>query len=150
MIIRQAIVEDIEQIQFVRNSVTENTLYNPALVSDEDCKEFITIRGMGWVCELEDKIVGFAIADLQDNNIWALFLIPAYEHKGIGRRLHNAMLEWYFTQTTTTVWLGTAPGTRAEMFYKKAGWKEAGTYGKKEIKFEMTLEDWLKLKSTEG
>ncbi|MCH6201807.1 hypothetical protein MMU07_19665 [Aquiflexum sp. LQ15W] len=72
MIIREAIIEDIKQIQIVRNSVTENTLSNPNLVTDEDCEEFITKRGKGWVCEIDEQIVGFAIADLKENNIWAL------------------------------------------------------------------------------
>ncbi|GAC1380075.1 MAG: hypothetical protein NVSMB45_02920 [Ginsengibacter sp.] len=39
-------------------------------------------------------------------------------------------------------WLGTAPGTGAELFYRKAGWKKVGEHGKNEIKFEMTFETW--------
>jgi len=81
MIFREAEINDIPQIQIVRNSVKENTLSDPALVTDEDCKEFMTERGKGWVCEIDKTIVGFAIADLKDNNIWALFLDPAFEKK---------------------------------------------------------------------
>ena len=72
MTIREAKIEDIQQIQLVRNSVKENTLSDPGLVSDQDCKEFITERGKGWVCEINDQIVGFAIADLKKRNIWEL------------------------------------------------------------------------------
>jgi GNAT superfamily N-acetyltransferase len=148
MPLRPAIIEDIPQIQFVRNSVKENMLSNPALVTDEDCKDFITIRGKGWVYEADEKIVGFAIADLQDNNIWALFLLPAYEGRGIGRQLHDIMLHWYFQQGKENVWLSTSPGTRAEDFYRKAGWRENGIYGKGEIKFEMTKEEYYDDKTT--
>jgi GNAT superfamily N-acetyltransferase len=143
---REAKPSDIPQIQVVRNSVRENMLFNPALVSDEDCLEFITNRGKGWVCEQENRIVGFAIADLQEHNIWALFIHPDFEKKGIGKKLQQLMLDWYFTQTSETVWLGTAPGTRAEAFYRRAGWREAGTNGSKEIKFEMSAEAWRKQK----
>lgn len=142
MIIREATVEDIAQIQVVRNAVKENILSDPRLVSDDDCEYFITQRGKGWVCEINGKIVGFSIADLVENNIWALFVHPEYENMGIGKQLHNVMLQWYFSKTQTTVWLGTAPGTRAEGFYKKHGWNEVGTHGKNEIKFEMTYTDW--------
>ena len=142
MTIREAKIEDIQQIQIVRNSVTENTLSDPGLVSDQDCKEFITERGKGWVCEINDQIVGFAIADLMERNIWALFIDPKFEKKGIGQKLHKVMLNWYFEQTKETVWLGTAFNTRAEQFYRKAGWTEVGTHGTKEIKFEMTYKDW--------
>ena len=145
MILREAAIADIPQIQIVRNSVKENALSNPDLVSDQDCETFITVRGKGWVCEIEEQIVGFAIADLKGNNIWALFLKPEFERKGIGRALHNIMLDWYFAQTKETVWLGTAFNTRAEEFYRKAGWKEVGTHGAGEIKFEMTFEMWQKL-----
>jgi GNAT superfamily N-acetyltransferase len=146
MIFREARIEDIPQIQIVRNSVTENTLSNPALVTDKDCEEFLTVRGKGWVCEIDAIIVGFSIVDLKDNNIWALFLDPTFEKKGIGKKLHEMMLDWYFLQTTNTVWLGTSPKTRAELFYRKAGWTEVGTHGDGEIKFEMTHNEWIQQK----
>ena len=142
MLIREAKITDIKQIQIVRNSVKENTLSNPNLVTDADCEEFITLRGKGWVCEIESTIVGFSIIDLKNKNIWALFLHPDFEKQGIGKKLHDVMLNWYFTQTKEPVWLGTSPKTRAELFYKRAGWKEIGIHGKGEIKFEMTFEDW--------
>ncbi len=144
MRIREAKIEDIKQIQIVRNTVTENTLSDPNLVTNEDCEVYLTVRGKGWVCEIDAQIVGFAIVDLQENNIWALFLDPKFERQGIGRQLHDIMLDWYFTQTQATVWLGTAFNTRAEKFYRKAGWKEVGTHGSKEIKFEMSYNDWTK------
>lgn len=146
IIIREARKEDIPQIQVVRNSVKENTLSDPALVTDADCEEFLFKRGKGWVCEIESRMVGFSIADLKEHNIWALFLHPDFEKLGIGRRLHDIMLDWYFEQTTEKVWLGTAPGTRAAIFYQKSGWEETGKHGK-EIRFEMTFNQWKHIKS---
>lgn len=146
MIFREAKLSDIPQLQKVRNSVKENVLSNPALVTDQACEEFITVRGKGWVCEIDGQIVGFAIADLKENNIWALFLIPRFEKQGIGKKLHDMMLNWYFTQTKTKVWLGTSPHTRAEAFYSKRGWVEAGPHGNNEIKFEMSFDQWVEIK----
>jgi GNAT superfamily N-acetyltransferase len=51
------------------------------------------VRGKGWVCEINNEIVGFSIADLKGNNIWALFLRPEFEKLGIGKRLHDIMLD---------------------------------------------------------
>jgi len=146
MLIRAALVSDIPSIQIVRNAVKENMLSNPALVTDQDCEAFITRRGKGWVCVADDQIVGFSIADLLENNVWALFVHPDYDKRGIGKQLHDIMLDWYFTQSTKTIWLGTAPGTRAATFYRKAGWTEVGTHGNGEIKFEMTAEQWKQIK----
>ena len=82
MTLREAKIEDIKQIQTVRNSVRENTLSNPNLVTDQDCEKFITVRGKVWVCEISSQIVGFAIVDLKENNIWALYIDPKFEKKG--------------------------------------------------------------------
>ena len=143
MVFREAGTSDIKQMQVVRNSVKENMLSDPALVSDSDVEDFISNRGKGWLCEIGDTVVGFAIADLKDHNIWALFMHPDYEAKGIGKKLHQVMLDWYFSQTKETVWLGTAPNSRAERFYRMQGWKEVGLHGKGEIKFEMDWSEWI-------
>lgn len=144
MIFREAQLSDISQIQFVRHTVKENKLSDPGLVSDKDVEIYITQRGKGWICEAEGSVVGFAIADLVDNNIWALFVNPDFEGIGIGKKLHEIMMDWYFSKGKKNVWLSTSPGTRAESFYRKAGWKETGIHGKGEIKFEMTLADWYR------
>jgi GNAT superfamily N-acetyltransferase len=143
MIFREANISDIQQLQIVRNSVKENTLSNPNVIKDEDYNEFLLERGKGWVCVIDNQIVGFSIADLKENNIWALFVHPNHDKKGIGKQLHNLMLDWYFSQTKETVWLGTAPGTRAEIFYKKQGWINIGMHGK-ETKFEIAFNNWKK------
>ena len=49
-----------------------------ALVKDDDYIDFLTTRGKGWVCLLEDKMVGFAICDLLENNIYMLFYYILY------------------------------------------------------------------------
>ncbi len=140
---RQATIKDIPQIQIVRNSVKENQLSNPNLIPDQFVEEFITKRGKGFVCEIDKKIVGFSIVDFVENNVWALFLLPEFEGKGIGKKLHQLMLDEYFSKTKETIWLSTEANSRAETFYKKQGWKNAGFLGN-EVKFEMSFEDWRK------
>lgn len=142
MIFREAVIADIKEMQRVRNIVKENVLSNPALVTDADVEDYITRRGKGWVCEQERTIVGFSIVSILDNNVWALFVDPELEKKGIGKKLHDMMMDWYFTTTTENIWLSTTPGTRAATFYRKAGWVETGLYGKDEIRFEMSFLDW--------
>ncbi|MBL0270555.1 MAG: GNAT family N-acetyltransferase [Chitinophagaceae bacterium] len=140
--IRQAFVNDIPQIQFVRNAVKENTLSDPGLVPDADVEDYILRRGRGWVWEEAGRIIGFSIVSVSDQNVWALFVEPGQDKKGIGRALHDTMMDWYFSQTDQPIWLSTSPGTRAEGFYRKAGWQETGLYGKGEIRFEMSRSQW--------
>ena len=99
MIYREAEIRDIKQMQFVRHAVKENRLSDPALVPDKDVEEYITNRGKGWVCEVDKQIVGFANVDLIENNVWALFVHPDFEARGIGKKLHQIMMDWYFLQT---------------------------------------------------
>ena len=146
MTIREAHLTDSPKMWIVRYSVKENMLTDADEVTDEDCVDYLTQRGKGWVCEINGEIIGFAIIDLKDNNVWALFLKPEFENKGIGKKLHDIMVNWYFSQTTENVWLGTLTGTRAEGFYRNAGWKEIGIHGDGELKFEMTYHDWQNTK----
>src|SRR6476646_2277322 len=99
MIFREAHINDIPQMQVVRHTVKENVLSDPSLVTDKDCEEYLTVRGKGWVCEVDGNIAGFSIADLKEKNVWALFVHPAFEQRGIGKQLHQQMLDWYFSQT---------------------------------------------------
>ena len=141
MKIRPAIISDIPRMQIVRRAVRENVLSNPNLIPNDAYIPFITVHGKGWVSESDNKITGFAIADLEKENIWALFVLPEYEGRGIGKDLQKIMLDWYFNTGKDYVWLGTSPGTRAEKFYIKTGWKANGHHGD-EVKFEMTKSEW--------
>jgi GNAT superfamily N-acetyltransferase len=147
MIFREALTDDIPQMQVVRNTVKENILSNPTLVTDDDYKEYITKRGKGWVCRINNTIVGFAICDLVDDNIWALFVHPNFDKKGIGKTLHKLMMDWYFAQNKKMCWLSTEPNSRAEKFYAMQGWKTVGIYGKGETKFEITKDTWADVAS---
>lgn len=130
---------DIPAIQMVRNAVRENRLSDPSRVTDQDVKTFLFDRGKGWVALVENNVVGFAIGDLQDANIWALFVLPEYEGNGIGRALHDRMVDWMFDQGLDSIWLSTDPGTRAETFYLRAGWQETGITPSGEIRFERRM-----------
>ncbi|MEO6734359.1 MAG: hypothetical protein ABIN01_24270 [Ferruginibacter sp.] len=76
MIFRETVIGDIGSMQIVRNAVKENKLSDPALITYMAYEVFLTGRGKGWVCEIDNVIVGFSIIDLKENNVWALFIHP--------------------------------------------------------------------------
>lgn len=135
--IRQASINDISSLQDVRHSVKENILSDRRLVTDNDYVEYLTKRGKGWVFVKDKNVVGFAIVDLIENIVWALFVHPDFEGQGIGRQLHDKMIMWYFTQTSKTLRLSTDKGTRAEKFYRAAGWQEDGRTQTGEVIFKL-------------
>jgi len=78
---REATIQDIPQMHTIRIAVKENILPDPSMIKEEDYANFLTVRGKGWVCEIENEIVGFAIIDLKEKNIWALFVHPDMKEK---------------------------------------------------------------------
>jgi GNAT superfamily N-acetyltransferase len=145
--IRSATFADIPELHRIRMSVKENVLSNPLLVTESAYTDFLDKKGRGWLYEEGGRISGFAIIDLSRKNIWALFVDPAKEKNGIGKKLQDEMLNWYFSGYADPLWLSTAPGTRAEKFYRKSGWKETGKDANGEIIFEMDESTWKRQNS---
>jgi GNAT superfamily N-acetyltransferase len=125
---------DVPDIQRVRHSVRENRLIS-RVISDEEVVVAIERTGRGWVVELDGRIVGFAIGNAMTGNIWALFMEPEHERQGYGRRLLDEMVTWLFSHGLTRLWLTTEPHTRAQGFYKAAGWHNAGVVESGELLF---------------
>jgi GNAT superfamily N-acetyltransferase len=145
MIVRVATEADIPEMHRIRMNVRENVLRNPALVQPAHYVPMLNEHGRGWVAEADGRVAGFAIIDLVRANVWALFVDPEQEARGAGRRLHDAMMAWTFGAGAENVWLGTSPRTRAERFYRTAGWRYAGQEPNGEARFEMSRERWTSL-----
>lgn len=139
MILRDITRADFEEVHQIRMSVHENILSNPQLVTIEAYIRETEQTGKGWVVELDDEIVGFGIANLANRSIWALFVDPNHEGKGVGRLLQDQMLDWLRSNGADSVELSTEPGTRAERFYRASGWKAIGQTEHGEVRFEMSL-----------
>jgi GNAT superfamily N-acetyltransferase len=139
MSLRVATLADIEAMHRVRMSVEENRLGDPSRVTPAHYREMLETRGRGWVYELAGEpdggIVGFGIADHAARSIWALFVRPGHEGQGIGRALHDAMVDWLFELGDTPLWLTTGPDTRAARFYVTAGWTLEPVQEKGELRF---------------
>ncbi len=134
VLLRQAVREDMPALWEVRYSVSENTL-TPGRISDEELQRSIEEDGRGWVAEEAGRIVGFAIG-LLSGNVWALFVRPEAEGRGIGSALHAEMLEWFARQPLPRLWLSTGTNTLARSFYEARGWQYAGPYGSDEVRLE--------------
>jgi len=135
-VLRVARRADVPAIQRVRHAVRENRLVSRA-IGDDEVIDHLERLGRGWVVAVDGEIVAFAIGDASGGNVWALFVDPAHEARGFGRRLHDEMVAWMFAQGLRSIWLTTQPGTRAERFYRRAGWRDCGIQQTAERRFEM-------------
>ncbi len=136
MKVREALPSDVPAMHAIRLRVRENKLSDPAVVVEQDYHDFMARGTKSWVCESQGTILGFVMVDADKQNLWALFVAPEHEFKGVGRTLHDVMLAWYFDRHDL-LRLSTAPDTRAEEFYRKAGYSAVGTTPSGEVIFEL-------------
>jgi len=130
--IRRAIQGDVARIMEIRHSVRENRLSDPNLVTGKDCAEFIG-RSEMWVWEEDGIVQAFAAGDIRDGWIWALFVAPEYEGRGIGKALLSMACETLRNAGYAVAKLSTAAGTRAERFYMENGWTLVNKNGRGEV-----------------
>jgi GNAT superfamily N-acetyltransferase len=138
MCIRRARRADVSRIMEIRHSVRENRLSDPNLVTAADCAAFIE-RSEIWVWEEDGAVQGFAAGDTRDGWIWALFVAPGYEGRGIGQALLPLACETLSRAGYATATLSTVDGTRAERFYRTNGWTMTGKNKKGELVFQKQL-----------
>jgi len=109
--------------------VLENRLRDPSRVTPQMYEDFLERDGRGWVAQVDGVTVAFSYANRLDGSIWALFVDPAHEGRGLARRLLALATDWLFDLGFDQVWLETGAGTRAARFYAAQGWRVAGVGG---------------------
>lgn len=140
--VRVATEADIPAMHRVRLSVRENVLRDLTKVTEKDYRERLARGNGAWVCESLDIVVGFAFIDLVDRDVWALFVDPNFEGQGVGRQLHQTMLDWAFAHKVSHIGLSTELSTRAAGFYERAGWEFVRELGGGDCEFRMTRGRW--------
>ena len=114
--IRTATRADRPRISEIWFAVRENRASNPALV--ELLTDWLFDNSTFWVWEEDGAIQGFSAADPRDGSIFALFVHPFYERRGIARALLPLACDVLKESGHATAVLTTEAGTRAERFYR--------------------------------
>jgi GNAT superfamily N-acetyltransferase len=122
-IFRQATVDDIPAMSRIRLAVTENRLRDPGRVTRQMYEDFLERDGRGWVAQVDGATVAFSYANRTDGSIWALFVEPGYEGRGIAKTLLTLATDWLFSLGFDELKLSTGAATRADGFYARVGWE---------------------------
>ena len=140
---RRASAEDLGQIFDIRVSVAENRLDHARLsalgITEESIAAAMEADLGTWVAESEGCIVGFSMAQAGDGRVFALFVRPGFEGRGIGKALLRLAVEWLRDNGVDTAWLTTGERTRAARFYERQGWSTDHAVEGDEIRFELHL-----------
>jgi GNAT superfamily N-acetyltransferase len=119
---RQAHFDDIPAMSVIRLAVRENALAAPDRITQQMYEDYLELLGRGWVAEIDGNIAGFSYADKINSHIWALFISPNHEGKGLAKQLLAMATIWLFDLGNQCVRLSTGMGTRADRFYALQGW----------------------------
>ena len=125
---REATKNDINAIFHVRTSVRENKLTLQQLqelgITPKSINTMLKTTCKAWVAEHDHDIIGFSMANKKEGRVYALFILPEWENKGIGKNLLNYAESWLWQNGFEEIWLTTESGqTRAGGFYKYLGWR---------------------------
>ena len=138
MNVRLAQPSDVAAMHSLRQSVLENRLSDPRKITEVSYLPYVEALS-AWVAEVDKAVVGFGAVDAPEATIWALFVDPGSEGRGVGQALLDRMVSWARAKQLVQLSLCTEKGTRAEAFYKRAGWIEASTIESSETRLQFML-----------
>jgi GNAT superfamily N-acetyltransferase len=143
MKIRIAQQDDIETLFEIRTSVVENYQSREEIaavgITPESVAGMLETDCCAWIAEIDDRPIGFSIANVTEKMIFGLFVLPAFEGQGAGRALMLATENWLWSQGIEEIWLvtGNDPSLRAYGFYLHLGWIPVGVELDGELRGEM-------------
>jgi GNAT superfamily N-acetyltransferase len=141
MLIRAATEADIETLFDVRTSVVQNHQSREELaaigVTPHSIAEMLRTTSRAWIAEEDGRGMAFSMADAGQGTVFALFVRPGYEGRGLGRTLLKHAEDWLFSRGWSEIWLltGSDPGLRAVGFYKHLGWQAVGVQDDGQTKY---------------
>jgi GNAT superfamily N-acetyltransferase len=142
-ILREATAADLPGISRVRTSVRENLATVEQLrtrgITNESVAASFLADSKGWVAERDGEIVAFSIADRATRSIFALFVLPEWEGRGLGTRLLDLATGWLAENGAAAAWLTTGPDTRAAAFYERRTWVRTGPAERGDVRYELDL-----------
>jgi GNAT superfamily N-acetyltransferase len=141
VLVREATGADVPGISRVRTSVVENLLTREQLdargITEASVAASFLADSKGWVALCGGEIVAFSIADRASRSIFALFVLPGYEGRGLGSRLLDLSIDWLWHHGDGPIWLTTGPDTRAAGFYERKGWIATGAASGGDTRYEL-------------
>jgi len=136
---RAAQLSDVESIFDVRTSVIENHLSREEMqqmgINESVVADMIEQSQCAWVACVNDNVIGFSMILPDEGCLFAAFVLPEYEGRGIGRSLVK-LAEHELFKHHQMAWLETDKRSRAAQFYRQLGWGNKKMINGTDIKLE--------------
>ncbi len=140
-LIRLATLGDIDTLFAIRTSVVQNHLSREQMsdlgITPQVLADSIRQAPCVWLAEVEGQPVAFSMVDLSTGEVFAMFVLPAYEGLGLGRRL-MAVAEAALFERHETLFLITdgRDEIRANGFYQRLGWSKVGAVEGDDVRYQ--------------
>jgi len=121
---------DIPALFFVRTRTRENSYTAEQLqrlgITPHSVEAKVPTSCKGWLCTIDDQVVGFCMADRASVELWVLAIHAQVEGRGIGKRLMSLAEQWLWASGCRRAWLTTDLDTtrRAYGFFRLRGWTD--------------------------
>jgi GNAT superfamily N-acetyltransferase len=83
-------------------------------------------QARAWCAMEEHAIVGSSMARRLERDVFALFVLPGFEGRGIGASLLKRAVAWLRQECDQLIRLSIERHTRAHSLYLAWGWREVG------------------------
>lgn len=140
-LIRLATLGDIDTLFAIRTSVVQNHLSREQMsdlgITPQVLADSIRQAPCVWLAEVEGQPAAFSMVDLSAGEVFAMFVLPAYEGLGLGRRL-MAVAEAALFERHETLFLITdgRDEIRANGFYQRLGWSKVGAVEGDDVRYQ--------------
>lgn len=140
-LIRLATLADIDTVFAIRTAVRQNHLSHEQLadlgITPQVLADSIREAPCIWGAQVNGLLAAFSMVDLAEGEVFAMFVLPAYEGRGLGRRL-MAVAEAALFERHDRVFLVTdgRDEIRANGFYQRLGWSKVGQVDGDDVRYE--------------
>ncbi|WP_122727645.1 GNAT family N-acetyltransferase [Pseudomonas canadensis] len=140
-LIRLATQDDVDTLFAIRTSVVQNHLSVEQMadlgITPQVLADSIRAAPCVWIAEAEGQPAAFAMVDLAEGEVFAMFVRPAFENLGLGRQL-MAVAEAALFEHHDRLFLITdgRDGIRANGFYQRLGWSVVGPVEGDDVRYE--------------
>ena len=113
-----------------QNPASEERLRSVGITSESWAENIRSGALPGYVCIVDENIVGFCFGMRETGEIQVLAILPDFENLGIGRKLLDRTSKELAKLGHARLFLGCSPDPRSRSygFYRHLGWRSTGTY----------------------
>lgn len=141
VLIRAATADDVDTLCAIRTSVVQNHLSLEQMadlgITPQVLRDTLRAAPCGWIAEVDGQAAGFSMVDLDEGEVFAMFVLPTHEKLGLGRQL-MAVAEAALFECHDTLYLVTdgRDEIRANGFYQRLGWSVVGQVDGDDVRYE--------------